>query len=340
MKILLVHAWLTGNLGDLLQTYVLLKHIRSHSPTILDIAGYPKNPAKNTTLVTDLADNILYDEPAAEKLPVIGLRFSSIWQDRRQRVRAKLYAKYDLIVSAPGPFLTMHDERLRTALLDLKVAKAVGVPFIFSSHSIGPINPQQANELKNANLIVGREPESYNYLRAFDISSVKSADFAFLFPFSDFIASSADIRPNKTCLLFLRSNNLLDKQIIIRDEKVIVGNIEIQKHEYEEIYFATSDPKKDEKFLTRIATKLEAEIIICKSVEQLIAAVDRADLIVSDRYHPLICAAVLGKKIKAIMNQSTHKMKGIETLLSNHTMKDIQIMAETGLKSISSFLVC
>ena len=45
VRILVVHAWLKGNLGDVLQLSVLLSALRELKPRVLDLAGFPARPA-------------------------------------------------------------------------------------------------------------------------------------------------------------------------------------------------------------------------------------------------------------------------------------------------------
>ena len=51
MRILVVHAWLKGNLGDVLQLSVLLSALRELKPRVLDLAGFPARPAEETAEV-------------------------------------------------------------------------------------------------------------------------------------------------------------------------------------------------------------------------------------------------------------------------------------------------
>jgi polysaccharide pyruvyl transferase WcaK-like protein len=74
------------------------------------------------------------------------------------------------------------DPRSRMALLDLRVARALGRPFIFASHSIGPLDEEALGKLEGADLIVSREPDTHDYLAAHRIRSHSAADLAFLFP--------------------------------------------------------------------------------------------------------------------------------------------------------------
>ena len=61
MKILVLHAWLKGNLGDVLQLSVLLSALRELKPGRLDLAGFPSRPAPETGEVLQLADGYLPD---------------------------------------------------------------------------------------------------------------------------------------------------------------------------------------------------------------------------------------------------------------------------------------
>ena len=57
MRILVVHAWLRGNLGDVLQLSVLLSALRELKPRALDLAGFPARPADEAAEVLALSDH-------------------------------------------------------------------------------------------------------------------------------------------------------------------------------------------------------------------------------------------------------------------------------------------
>ena len=45
MRLLVVHAWMKGNLGDALQLTVLLTALRELRPRVLHLAGFPASPS-------------------------------------------------------------------------------------------------------------------------------------------------------------------------------------------------------------------------------------------------------------------------------------------------------
>src|SRR5918996_1055434 len=104
MRILILHAWLKGNLGDVLQLSVLLSALRELNPGALDLAGYPAQPAPETAEVLQLADRYLPDTfpwywnmaPAP-----MGKVVFAWWRKQRKA----LFSRYDAIVCAPGPYL-------------------------------------------------------------------------------------------------------------------------------------------------------------------------------------------------------------------------------------------
>jgi hypothetical protein len=61
LRILVVHAWLKGNLGDVLQLSVLLSALRELTPRAIDLAGYPRRPAPETHEVLTLSDRYIAD---------------------------------------------------------------------------------------------------------------------------------------------------------------------------------------------------------------------------------------------------------------------------------------
>jgi polysaccharide pyruvyl transferase WcaK-like protein len=56
--------------------------------------------------------------------------------------------------------------------------------------------------------------------------------------------------------------------------------------------------------------------------------------VVSDRYHPAICAAVLGKPARVLPNREPHKMRGLTALLGDGSIEDLQALARTGLRAV------
>src|SRR5688500_18659485 len=109
MRLLVVHTWLRGNLGDVLQASVLLRGLRELRPSTLDLGGFPRMPGAGARELVALADRHV-PEPFAWHLHLApaALRARFLEPDWRRR-RAALFSRYDAIVSAPGPFLAEYD---------------------------------------------------------------------------------------------------------------------------------------------------------------------------------------------------------------------------------------
>ena len=74
--------------------------------------------------------------------------------------------------------------------------------------------------------------------------------------------------------------------------------------------------------------------IACRSVAELVHLVAGSSGIVSDRYHPAICAASLGKPAQVISNREPHKMEGLKSLFADNTLEELQELARTGLRTV------
>ena len=172
MRILVLHAWLKGNLGDVLQLSGLLSALRELKPQALDLAGFPAQPAAETAEVIELADRYLPDTfpwywsfaPAAAG----NLIFEPWWRKRR----TALFSRYDAIVCAPGPYLADYDPRVTSALSDIAIAAALGLPVVLSSHSIGPLTDERLRDVAKATTRVARESRTYHYLRERGVPAV------------------------------------------------------------------------------------------------------------------------------------------------------------------------
>ena len=67
---------------------------------------------------------------------------------------------------------------------------------------------------------------------------------------------------------------------------------------------------------------------------ELVALVAGSSGVVSDRYHPAICAAVLGKPAAVLPNREPHKMHGLQSLLGDHSLERLQALARAGLDAV------
>jgi polysaccharide pyruvyl transferase WcaK-like protein len=335
-RILVVHAWMKGNLGDVLQLSVLLAALRELQPRVLDLAGYPARPAPETNEVLRLVDRYIPDAfPWYWRLAPWPVG-TAVLEPRWRTYRRALFSRYDAIVSAPGPYLAHYDPRAESALCDIRVAADLGLPVVLSSHSIGPLRARGLSAVTRATLRVAREPATYDYLTGRGVESVLSADLAFLYPYPD-AQTPAPIQPPYR-VVFLRSNNFRERHLRIVDGALFAGRRPIVESSEGQLVLATSDYRRDQRFLAAAARRLGIPWVACRSVVELAGLIEHSARVVSDRYHPAICAAVLGKPAQVIPNREPHKMGGLANLLADSTLEHLQALARTGLRSVQAAL--
>ena len=336
MRLLVVHAWLKGNLGDVLQLTVLLTALRELRPRVLDLAGFPASPPEALAGVLALADRLLADPFPwywrSTPAPIV-----KVWLEPRWRARRKaLFSAYDAIISAPGPFLADYDRRAPSALADVAVAADLGRPVILSSHSIGPLSEAALPMVARASIRVAREPWTHAYLEARGIGSVPSADLAFLYPYErDF--GPPPIQPPYR-VLFLRSNNLRTRALGVVHGAVCEGGRTIAPTSPHPLVLATSDRRRDEAFITSTARRLGVPSVVCRSVPEMVRLVAGASEVVSDRYHPAICGVVLGKPTRVLPNREPHKMGGLAALIDGRPLAELQAAARAGVSAVHDAL--
>jgi polysaccharide pyruvyl transferase WcaK-like protein len=332
VRILVVHAWLRGNLGDVLQLSVLLSALRELKPRVLDLAGFPARPADEAAEAVALSDHYVADPfvwywKLAPKI-VVKVLIEPLWRRRREA----LFSRYDAIVCAPGPYLADYDARAPSALCDIAVARALGLPVVLSSHSVGPLRPGALAAVAQVTVRIAREPSTHEYLRQQGISCSLSADLAFLYPYPERVAPGSIEPPYR--VVFLRSNNLDANALRLEDGALFEGSRLIAEVSHDRLVLATSDYRRDERFLSIAARRLGVPWVGCRSIAELVQLVGGSSGVVSDRYHPAICAAVLGKPAYVLSNREPHKMQGLKSLLSDRTVEELQALARAGLGTL------
>lgn len=336
MRILVLHAWLKGNLGDVLQLSVLLTALRALKPRALDLAGYPPRPADETTEVLRLADRYLPDAfPwywAVAPRAVGRFTIEPVWRRRRE----VLFARYDAVVCAPGPYLAGYDPRAVSALCDITTAAALGMPVILASHSVGPLLPAALDAIGRVSLLIAREAATHQYLRDRGVSAVLSADLAFVYPYRSGAEAPPLAAPYRVA--FLRSNNLGAARLRVTPRGLFDGPRPVVETAGERIVLATSDYRRDGRFLDRVARRLGVPWVGCRSVPEMVALIEASCGVVSDRYHPAICAAVLGRPALVIENREPHKMRGLSSLLASRPVAELQGLARAGLRAVQEAL--
>jgi polysaccharide pyruvyl transferase WcaK-like protein len=333
---LVLHAWLKGNLGDVLQLSVLLSALRELKPRVLDLAGFPARPASETAEVLRLADRYVPDPFPWYWHVAPALVGNVVFEPWWRKQRKALFSRYDAIVCAPGPYLADYDRRVTSALSDISIARDLGAPVFLSSHSIGPLQPRGLAAVARATVRIAREPATYQYLSNHRMSVVLSADLAFLYPYSGTEKRGSFEPPYR--LIFLRSNNLRADALRLENGALFEGPRLIAPPSEARLVLATSDRRRDERFLASAARKLGVPWVACRSVPELVQLVWGSSGVVSDRYHPAICAATLGKPAQVLSNREPHKMHGLKNLLADNTLEELQELARTGLRTLRSAL--
>lgn len=325
-----------GNLGDVLQLTVLLEALRELRPRVLDLAGYPASPPPALSGVIALADRYIADSFAWQWKFLPSPIVTGVLEPRWAKRRRAWFSGYDAIISAPGPFLAEYDPRAPGALADINAAVDIGRPAILSGHSIGPLSPAAMRIVARASTRIAREPATHRYLADHGITSVPSADLAFLYPFDRDLGPPPIEPPYR--LLFLRSNNLRKRALRLVDGGLFEGRQEITAPSSTRIVLATSDPRRDEAFVTAVARRLGVPSVICRSVPELVRLTAGASEVISDRYHPAICGAVLGKPTRVVPNREPHKMNGLTALLDGRPVAELQHAARAGIAALHDAL--
>lgn len=333
-RVLVIHAWLRGNLGDVLQLSVLLSAVRALRPLALDLAGFPRRPARAAAGVLDLVDRYRpepfprYWSLAPAVVGRVGI--GPVWRRRR----ARLFAQYDAIVCAPGPYLADYDARCPSGLADLEAAAAAGLPIVLSSHSIGPLSDDGLAAIRGCTLCVAREPATHEYLQQHGVSSTLAADLAFLYPYERAMAGAPSAVQPPYRLVFLRSNNISAGALRLERGALYESSRLIVEPSSERVVLATSDVGRDARFLARVAGRLGLSWVGCASVHDLVTLIAGSCGVVSDRYHPAICAAMLGKPARLLANREPHKMHGLAGLLDGRSAVELQGLARRGLAAV------
>jgi len=342
VRILVIHAWFTGNLGDVLQTSVLVRYLRTLDPERLDIAGFPASVAPACESVIEQVDQVLEEESFPGGVRRFGLRFGRrAWVRNFRQRRETLFRRYDAIVSAPGPFLADNDPRHETALLDLEVAHSLGRPFVFSSHSIGPLSPRSLRRLSQADAIVARELETVDFLVRAGIQHQPAADYAFLHPLESggYEAECRMRLGDGYRLVFLRFNNEL-KSVQLRSNGALeLGEQVLCPVGDEPLVLGTSDACRDEAALSELASRLSVPLVVCRRPQELFGVIAGASLVATNRYHPGVCAALLGKQLTLLGNRTRPKRVGLERLLRTCSIEQLKQHAQAGLAEVQRALV-
>jgi polysaccharide pyruvyl transferase WcaK-like protein len=223
-----------------------------------------------------------------------------------------------------------------SALCDIVLARELGMPVVLASHSIGPLDAGGLRAVSMASLRVAREPATHRYLHEHGVCAVQSADLAFLYPYER-VAGPSPLDDSYR-LVFLRSNNLHAGRLRLDRGTLYDGPRRIAQTTGERIVLATTDYRRDGRFLAHAARSLRVPSVTCRSVAELVRVIEGSSGVVSDRYHPAICAAVLGKPAQVIPNREPHKMTGLQDLLAGSSLEELRALARAGLDAVRGAL--
>jgi polysaccharide pyruvyl transferase WcaK-like protein len=183
---------------------------------------------------------------------------------------------------------------------------------------------------------IARESATHEYLRERGVSTILAADYAFLYPYDR--TDRRTQMEGRYRLAFLRSNNLNARRLRIEGGALLEGSRLISEAAPDPLVLTTSDYRRDGRFLEKASQALGVRWIACRSVDELVTLIGSSSGVVSDRYHPAICAAVLGKPAQVIPNREPHKMQGLTNLLADSTLDQLQALARTGLDAVRAAL--
>ena len=246
--------------------------LRELQPRVLDLAGFPAQPAAETAEVLELADRYL-PEPFLwywKLAPaIVGRTCFEPWWRRR---RTALFSRYDAIVCAPGPYLADYDARATSALCDIAIAARART----AGRAVEPLHrsavSQQGSPLSRRRPRASRARlRRIEYLRERGISSVLSADLAFLYPYAADarrLMARASVSSGLPALEQSGASALrLESGALFEGLAADCGGLE------RPVVLATSDYRRDERFLAKAARRLGVPWVACRSVPELVRLV-------------------------------------------------------------------
>lgn len=321
-----------------MQTSVLLDALRELEPERIDLAGYPSPASPRASEMVSRADTFFADTVRWEQSWVPGGLLSGAARLVGALGRARLFDAYDVVLSAPGPFLASHDLRLNSALSDMLIAQRLGKPLVLSSHSIGPLPDYAVPYFDAIDLCVAREPYSHDYLSSVGISAVAAADYAFLYPFSEALVQQSVNPTPPYQLAFLRSNNYDLSKIRVDRGQLKCGDRVLAELSDVPLVLATSDGAKDDSALAKLSRRLKVPYKSCQSVAEMVGVIAQAASVMSDRYHPAVCAMALGRPLRLLNNRENTKMEGLRALNERQDFEGLQKLARNGLDAIRTHI--
>lgn len=366
-KALLIHAWMTGNIGDVLHTKPIIKYLQKKGYKVHLSGYYPKESYEWKNIIKSI--DAFYKE--------------DVVRDYDRIKRKKVFSQYEKVIFVPGPYISNIDKkRKEAAFIDIEILSELPqTKCILASHSFSMLNKEDFEILKKADVIVAREIESWNYLKKNDCKAILSADLAFLYLEEIYKSKETDRTVNERNdkkLCFLRHDNIkveklfgISKNNLIKTmneilncdflpfrdkiitiikislEKIIskkLKNTEISKISLKGINqdnkidinietcdFATSDEFRDNQKMGKVCLINNYKFINCNTVQKLIDVILKYNVIISDRYHPAIVSFYFGKETICLPSKNDLKMRGLVLMMKKYSIENIIKLAKKSL---------
>lgn len=307
MKIVLLHGWLRGNLGDECITNRLVRFLRQRFPE-----------AHLTLLTEPMGEWRLPDEWSSSVHRIIEHPF---------RDPPDAFLKdADAAIQIPGGGLQdPGDSRAPFMLRDAELCHRLGIPHAFAGHSFHPsfdLTPLRGS------LVLAREPESHALLESRGIPSVLSADPAFLEPMPA-------AGPRRGTLLFLRKWHFAS---IALDGRTLMTDGRRTSVPAEPLTLASSDPLRDDSVLEPLVAAHALSYERCMDLPHLLGIIAGAEHVISDRYHPVIFASMLGIPFTFLQRDGSLRDAGLFRMLQGATTVQLLSAAQSGFNALGAWL--
>lgn len=307
MNIVLLHGWLRGNLGDACITYRLISFLKQ------------KFPNCRLTLLTEPHGS--WSLPAHFSQSLDRIVAWSCLDSPEDFLRDA-----DAVIQVPGGGLQdPGDSRAPFMLRDAALARDRKIPHAFAGHSF---HPSYDLEMLRGSFLLAREPASHDLLLSRRISSVLSADPAFLEPMP------AVMQERKGTVVFLRFRHFTT--ITVNDHELITDGSRTPLQD--SVTLASSDPLRDDDVLQPLSERYGLPYERCMELSHLLRVIGEAREVVTDRYHPAIFATMLGIPCTFVPRQGSLRDEGLLRFMRDHTPAQLGLLAESGFRALGSWL--
>lgn len=317
-RILVTHAWIRGNLGDYCTAKQLLLYLRRNFESAsIDVVSIPGEHFRARRDIEALADTYM-ERPFTDDL-------------------TSIFPRYDAVINAPGGGLQSSGDRRGARMLeDARACAGLRIPHVFASHSFHPSFDYTGLE---KSLIVTREPASETLLRSRGLLPIAGADLAFTEDVPRRHESTesppAGHSPAEAgegwVLLFFRFDHFRairrDGRTLFLDERSITlpeGPISL----------ATSDPLRDDVHLTPLSQQWGIPYLRSPTLDHLLLSIASSAHVISDRYHPVLFARMMGVPHTFLRQEGSLRDEGIDRLLSENSIQTLAAKAHDSLEAI------